>query len=337
MNPDRAVSALTAMMACSQPPATVYQTVLDEKSCQDTKTPLRLCLQLSSAVAAHLAGLRHTDPSLESGITAVIRRFDLRELEVAVGDAGNQRMLGLRVCPKLFTYSLAPGGQRLFVDVHRKELPVSKTFAGASFVFVFHFPSSGELVVTQPFQVSSKEPRGKDTKAKKAPKRVRGPAPRHPVASDADERERAVNEALAALLGHTAASVSVTTASTSSMPPVLSSAVVTAAAAAAPVSHVDSPGWAVAEEPEDDAPVPLKRSRLTDTMLMSESLLTPYLGADTAADMPDVLHLDAATPGSTGSAVNGDLVLDNDFEFLDLFDPLSDDSLVYLPVEDTSF
>ena len=197
MLPPDAPSAMSV-----QPPSTVYQTVLDHASRQDTKTPLRMELRVCRATARHLASLRKSDPSLESGVTTVIRRFDLRELEVAVGDAATgQRMAGLRVCQKLFTYALSADGGTLTVDVHRKELPVSKTFGGAAFVFVFYFRSTGEVVTTQPFLVSSKEPREKEGKAKKAPKRVRGPAPRHPVAGDADEAEQAVNDALARAYG----------------------------------------------------------------------------------------------------------------------------------------
>lgn len=182
-----------------QPPGVVYQTVLEAvgagRARQDTRTPLTMEIALGpaarSAFKAHAA-----DPG--AAVFAAIRRFDLAELEVAVSqEDGTMAMLGLRVPQALFTFALSADGGSLLVDVHRKEMPVSKTFGGAAFVFVFHLVPTDEVVVTQAFFVASKEPPARAPRA--APKRVRGPPPRQPTAGAPEGPEVALNARLAAM------------------------------------------------------------------------------------------------------------------------------------------
>jgi hypothetical protein len=192
-----------------------------------------------------------------AAVFASIRRFDLAELEVAVSqEDGAMAMMGLRIPQALFAFTLGGDGATLVVDVHRKELPVSKTFGGAAFVFVFHLVPTDEVLVTQAFFVASKEPPAKAPRA--APKRVRGPPPRQPTAGAAEGLEVALNAKLAALAGRPAP------------------AATAVAVAAAP-------------EPEPEAegrPRALKRVRASTEEVDLFSALTPLMGFAPAPTPP---------------------------------------------------
>jgi hypothetical protein len=148
------------MVSTEQPPEIVYQAQRNADGALDIVTPLTLCVQLSSKAAAHLAAVKRVDGTLCSGVKATIRRFDLKELEVAAGPIGSQRMQRIEPCQHhWFTFVLNATGTHLIIRVSRKELPISTAFGGAAIVIVVHFVHAGETVVTSPFRVASKQSR----------------------------------------------------------------------------------------------------------------------------------------------------------------------------------
>lgn len=115
--------------------------------------------------------------AIETVVTGTLRRMDGAPIEQYDEDAA--AMMTLTLPPLCFMYSLdatprsvasgGAGGGVLHVAVHRKYLPVSKSYGNAPFCFVFVLavpPAAGggggvpaaEVVVTSPFLSSSKEP-----------------------------------------------------------------------------------------------------------------------------------------------------------------------------------
>jgi hypothetical protein len=130
-------------------------------------------VKLSPETMRHLQSCRHSS-GVASGVVGVIRRFDLQSLEIAVGPVGSQSLTTLRLPQLSFSYVL--DRTCLHISVYRKGLPVSKAHGAAAFVLAFYFVGTGEMVVTRPFSVASKQPLTK--RAKLCPKRRRGPPPR---------------------------------------------------------------------------------------------------------------------------------------------------------------
>ncbi len=195
----------------TQPPSLVYKTTLTPSRRQDSSTPLRISMLLSEDAASALSRAVRGN-ALSRIVIATIRRFDLSEIEVAVGPAGSQQVVGLRVPDTAFEYRLDKGHNTLHVDVSRKGLPVSNRCGNYSFVLLFYIPvvSGSCVVTTRPFRVASKQPR--HDRARPAPKRLRGPSPRACVASSAaSSRDALVNTAVAlareARLSHTSAPI----------------------------------------------------------------------------------------------------------------------------------
>lgn len=192
--PTVGVHAPATGLVLTQPPSIIYQTeVRDGK--QDTSTPCFLSLQLSlDAHAALLAGMR-SGRSLSDLIHGALRRFDLTELMVYNEDEGE--LLGLRLPQKCFEYKLSavPSVPVVHVKVHRKELPVSKSFGGAPFVFVFGVLAAPhhEVFVTSKFCIASKE---SSTAPKRTQPAKRGPPPCKPFAAPAEGKEALINAML---------------------------------------------------------------------------------------------------------------------------------------------
>jgi hypothetical protein len=197
-------SAAKHSFVLTQPPPMVYQTELGPTGNQDCSTPLHLQLQLGAEALVSMQAAKSCGSSYRKAVSVVIRRFDFKEVEVAVhvGWSGGRRvaagrdsvvMKGLRLTSMMFDYELQDNGV-LNVYVHRKELPVSNCYGGSPFVLIFYFPlvPAEPLVVTNSFVVASKRPpavRG----SKRQPKRIRGPSPRQPLAADAAGVEAEVN------------------------------------------------------------------------------------------------------------------------------------------------
>lgn len=200
-----------------EPPQTIYQTHL-RGSFQDSSTPSHLVIRLSDAALETVTAAARRGVSVDECIFGAIRRFDYKELEIL--DETSMTMLGLRLPQATFAFDFRPSAGTIEVLVHRKELPVSKSFGGAPFVFVFYLPNvgegGGEIVVTRSFVVASKEPNERARQPRPAPKRVRGPPPRRPFASAPTEEEAAINM----LLGISAPAASVSAAMPSSTPAV---------------------------------------------------------------------------------------------------------------------
>lgn len=157
----------------------VYQTLYNNLR-QDTRSPMVIDVALGPETMRHLTSCQRSG-GLSSGIVGVIRRFDLQCLQIAVGPVGNQSLTALRLPQLSFSYTL--DHTCLHIAVYRKGLPVSKAHGAAAFVLAFYFVGTGEMVVTRPFLVASKQPAVKRTKV--GPKRHRGPPPRqvHVVAT----------------------------------------------------------------------------------------------------------------------------------------------------------
>lgn len=165
----------------TQPPAVVYQTsLLADQGRQDGSTPLLLSLRLADDAAASLtAHLLHAP--LASLVYGAIRRVDLRELERF--DAASGKMLGVRMSQSIFAFDFRTSSSTLTIQLHRKELPVSTNYGDAPFVLSVLLKPCGEVVVSSPFVVASKEAPPRDPRP--PPKRVRAPSARLPTLAPA--------------------------------------------------------------------------------------------------------------------------------------------------------
>lgn len=196
-----------------QPPAVVYQTVLvDDK--QNGSTPLDMSIRLSPAAASALHAAVRAGEALPTLIFGALRRcaecccfccvlpassflraslhcsVDLRELEQY--DAASGSMLGLRMSQAMFAFDLRSASGTLVVRMHRKELPVSTNFGDAPFVLTILLKPVGELVVSSPFHVASKEAPARAPRP--PPKRQRPPSSKLPVVALASGEELIVSQ-----------------------------------------------------------------------------------------------------------------------------------------------
>lgn len=91
-------------------PETVYQTVYDGAGRQDSSSLLRLSIQLSAAMARALRAATSGPCAtpLSRVVHGAIRRFDGAEL--GVYDEAHEAMVGLRLPPAVFAFSLASAG-----------------------------------------------------------------------------------------------------------------------------------------------------------------------------------------------------------------------------------
>ena len=165
---------IIASSMVSAVPGIIYQTIRVNGR-QDTSSRLILMIRLSDAASEEF---RKTHPTPEKFvdetatlIRPIIHRFDGAPLEIAIEFEGIIEMRYLSVSPHMFEYSL--NGSTLTVGILRKEMPLSKAFGGAPFVFGFHIIPTDEMLVTDRFFSASKEPPAKPPKT--APKRIRGP------------------------------------------------------------------------------------------------------------------------------------------------------------------
>lgn len=165
------------------PPAVLYQTKSNGGK-QESAHPGELSIRLSPN--AKKAVMK--PGALRSRVHVAMRRYDGRELEVYL----DGEMVGLRIPQR--TYELVLEGDLLHVRVHRKELPVSKTFGNAPFVFCVYIDGASypELLVSECFRVQSKQPKT-TAAAKPPPKRVRPPPPCRPFPAVATGCEAIVN------------------------------------------------------------------------------------------------------------------------------------------------
>jgi len=160
----RSAPASTIIM---HPPEIVYQSSLVEGHL-DSTTPLSIQILLSDVASFALSG--GTLPML---VVPYIRRFDGADLEVAVQNGDTYAMHIISLSARMFTYNLK--GNTLEIAVARRELPVSKSFGNAPFVFVFHIVPTDELLTTSQFIVASKERAPKPQRG--SPKRIRDQRP----------------------------------------------------------------------------------------------------------------------------------------------------------------
>jgi hypothetical protein len=155
-----------------------------------------MTVNLSANASRHLnAEVAGGNTNLQGAVVCTLRRFDLAELKVAVGEPPAQRMVGLRPSPLMFMCRLSPDACALTIDVHRKHLPISASFGGAAFVFVVYIPGVSEVVVSSQCRIVSKQPRTGGIR--RPAKRVRGPGQRV-FTPDDSVNESAMNAALAA-------------------------------------------------------------------------------------------------------------------------------------------
>lgn len=175
-----------------QPPDVIYQTrIVDGK--QDSSSLEKLSLSLSDAAAAAVDKHVRAGGSAGDLVHGAIRRFDLTELSAF--DDKTHTMQGVRLPQQTFVFDFHASTSVLVISVHRKELPVSRSFGEAPFVFVFFVKPTEEVVVTSRFIIASKQP--PQAKAPKpAPKRVRKPPPRRPTMGPAQDAEAVINALL---------------------------------------------------------------------------------------------------------------------------------------------
>lgn len=136
-----------------QPPEVVYQVERDRKGSVLHK--LTLVVKPSPALSKYLASVP-TD-ELKSAITVAVRRFDHKELELAVkSDDGEYTMLGFRLSVAMMVFEWVKKSRELKIALRQDELPLSRSFGDAPFVFVIHFPAVDEILVSRVFHVLSK-------------------------------------------------------------------------------------------------------------------------------------------------------------------------------------
>ena len=128
-----------------------------------------------------------------------IRYFDGQPIEVCK----KGRRVPFWLDPATLEYELLENEMALRVHVHRKHLPVTRSFANFSFIFIFMFPT-GVILRTPSFEVISKE----NDKPPKAPKplykadgtkrRIRKKRCVEPPSPAFQERSHMISEVLAA-------------------------------------------------------------------------------------------------------------------------------------------
>lgn len=219
-----------------QPPASVYQTLISEGK-QDSSSLLMMRVRLSDGAARACEAALRSGHSTHDLVYGGIRNFD--GTDVRMYDAETKTMQYLQLPQDLFRYDLMSGSLR--ISVHRKYLPVSKCHGNAPFMFAFLIKPAGEVLVTTPFTVLSKEPKVPD--APKAPvKRIRRPPPKPFAAAHTDDG-RAISSFLAGDVGVVAptprgavtAATSVHEAPDARTPPLATRAEGTGPATAAPI------------------------------------------------------------------------------------------------------
>lgn len=173
-------------------PATLYQTRLTPDGRQDSSSLQKLMLALSSESAAALSAAVAGGADVSTLVHGAVRRFDMTELQQY--DAATGTMLGLRLPAAVFEYDLQ--GARLSIGIHRKELPVSRSYGDSPLAFVFIILPTNEVVVTSPVIIGSKQP--SSTAPRAAPKRPRPPPPTRPVVAPAAGTEAVINDLLSA-------------------------------------------------------------------------------------------------------------------------------------------
>lgn len=190
----------------SEVPDIIYQTTMVNGR-QNTSSRLILVIRLSDVASEEFRKTHPTSEKFVDDTAALIRpaihRFDGAPLEIALEFDGIIEMSYLSVSPHMFEYSL--NGNTLTVCILRKEIPLSKAFGGAPFVFGFHIISTDEMLVTGKFFSASKEPPAKPPK--NAPKRIRGPPPAAPQYLPLDANSSAITDRIKVALGVASAPV----------------------------------------------------------------------------------------------------------------------------------
>lgn len=147
------------IVEATQPPALVYKAPLTP-TLHQAMTALTLMVKLSEAATRALVTAAAKSMGLSLVVSCVVRRFDLADIEVAVGPVGAQTVVTITTPPEACKYSLDITTGVLTIDVKRTCLPVTNRCGNASFVLVVHMPCVMEdVLVSRPFRVASKQPK----------------------------------------------------------------------------------------------------------------------------------------------------------------------------------